>query len=160
LALQEPELSPRELATGFIDQRQYFVPEASVYRLLKARGLITSPPFILLRVPTTSRSPHRGQLVMASRLHLSAGHKLGLVLSVGPTRRLAGRARHEPYARGKPYYPMTQGKIERYHRSLKKRILPKNYYLPDLPVQLQERLAEFVAFYNTQHYNAFLSHKC
>ena len=42
LALQEPELSPRELATAFIDQRQYFVSEASVYRLLKARGLITT----------------------------------------------------------------------------------------------------------------------
>jgi putative transposase len=38
LALQEPELSPRELATAFVDQRQYFVSEAAVYRLLKAQG--------------------------------------------------------------------------------------------------------------------------
>ena len=30
LALREPELSPRELATAFVDQRQYFVSEASV----------------------------------------------------------------------------------------------------------------------------------
>ena len=30
LALKEPELSPRELATAFVDQRQYFVSEASV----------------------------------------------------------------------------------------------------------------------------------
>jgi putative transposase len=30
LALQEPELSPRELATAFVDRRRYFVSEASV----------------------------------------------------------------------------------------------------------------------------------
>jgi putative transposase len=34
LALQAPELSPRELVTALVDQRQYFVSEASVYRLL------------------------------------------------------------------------------------------------------------------------------
>jgi putative transposase len=33
LALKAPELSPRELATAFVDQQQYFVSEASVYRL-------------------------------------------------------------------------------------------------------------------------------
>jgi hypothetical protein len=33
---------------------------------------------------------------------------------------------------------MTQGKIERYHRSMKNRILLENYYLPG---QLEERLA-------------------
>jgi putative transposase len=60
LALKEPEWSPRELATAFVDQQQYFVSEASVYRLLKARGLITSPAFILLKAadhfaqPTTA----------------------------------------------------------------------------------------------------------
>ena len=60
LALKQPELSPRELATAFVDQRQYFVSEASVYRLLKARDLITSPAFILLKAadhfaqPTTA----------------------------------------------------------------------------------------------------------
>ena len=60
LGLKEPELSPRELATAFVDQQQYFVSEASVYRLLKARGLITSPAFILLKAadhfaqPTTA----------------------------------------------------------------------------------------------------------
>jgi putative transposase len=31
---------------------------------------------------------------------------------------------------GGPYHPMTQGKIERYHRSMKNRILLENYYLP------------------------------
>jgi hypothetical protein len=43
LALDEPELSPRELAVSFTDQHSYFVSEASVYRLLKAQDLITSP---------------------------------------------------------------------------------------------------------------------
>jgi putative transposase len=43
LALDLPELSPRELAVRFTDEKQYFVSEASVYRLLKAHDLITSP---------------------------------------------------------------------------------------------------------------------
>ena len=43
LALDQPELSPRELAVRFTDEKQYFVSEASVYRLLKARDLIASP---------------------------------------------------------------------------------------------------------------------
>src|SRR5262249_7013510 len=33
------------------------------------------------------------------------------------------------HSRGKPYHPMTQGKIERWHLSLKSRILLDNYYL-------------------------------
>jgi putative transposase len=45
LAIRQPDLSPRELATSFVDQRRYFVSEASVYRLLKAHDLITSPAF-------------------------------------------------------------------------------------------------------------------
>jgi len=39
LALDEPELSPRELAAKFTDTQNYFVSEASVYRLLKAHDL-------------------------------------------------------------------------------------------------------------------------
>ena len=38
LALDEPALSPRELAVRFTDNESYFVSEASVYRLLKARN--------------------------------------------------------------------------------------------------------------------------
>ena len=49
LALDEPELSPRELATRFTDTESYFVSEASVYRLLKAHDLITSPAFIVMK---------------------------------------------------------------------------------------------------------------
>ena len=48
LALDEPELSPREVAAHFTDVKKYFVSEASVYRLLKAHDLITSPAFIVV----------------------------------------------------------------------------------------------------------------
>ncbi len=49
LALDEPELSPRELAVKFTDEKSYFVSEVSVYRLLKAPDLITSPAFIVVK---------------------------------------------------------------------------------------------------------------
>ncbi len=49
LALDEPELSPRELAVTFTDTQGYFVSESSVYRLLKAQDLITSPAFIVIK---------------------------------------------------------------------------------------------------------------
>ena len=49
LALELPELSPRELAVRFTDERKYFVSEASVYRLLKAHDLITSPAYVVIK---------------------------------------------------------------------------------------------------------------
>ena len=49
LALEEMQLSPRELAVRFTDTRGYFVSEASVYRLLKAHDLITSPAFVVIK---------------------------------------------------------------------------------------------------------------
>ncbi len=49
LALEAPELSPHEIAVCFIDEHDYFVPEASVYHLLKAQVLITSPKFIVIK---------------------------------------------------------------------------------------------------------------
>ena len=49
MALDEPQLSPRELAVRFTDAERYFVSEASVYRLLKAHDLITSPAFIVMK---------------------------------------------------------------------------------------------------------------
>jgi hypothetical protein len=49
LALDEPELSPRELAVTFTDTKGYFVSESSVYRLLKAHDLISSPAFIVIK---------------------------------------------------------------------------------------------------------------
>ena len=49
MALDVPELSPRELATRFTDTQGYFVSESSVYRLLKAHDLITSPAFVVIK---------------------------------------------------------------------------------------------------------------
>jgi putative transposase len=57
LALKQPELSPRELAVSLVDRQQYFVSEASVYRLLKAHDLITSPAFILLKAGDSFAHP-------------------------------------------------------------------------------------------------------
>ena len=44
-----PELSPRELAVRFTDEAEYFVSEASVYRLLKAHDLIAGPAYIVIK---------------------------------------------------------------------------------------------------------------
>jgi putative transposase len=49
MALADGDLSPRELAVKFTDTNQYFVSEASVYRLLKSHDLITSPAFIVMK---------------------------------------------------------------------------------------------------------------
>jgi hypothetical protein len=49
LALEQSELSPRELAVRFTDEKRYFVSEATVYRLLKAHDLITSPAFVVIK---------------------------------------------------------------------------------------------------------------
>lgn len=57
LALDEPELSPREVAVAFTDRERSFVSEASVYRLLKARGLVTSPAFIVMKAADKFANP-------------------------------------------------------------------------------------------------------
>ena len=87
LALEEPALSPRELAVRFTDTRSYFVSESSVYRLLKAHDLITSPAFIVMKAADEFRDKTTApEPAVADRLHLSQGHWLGLVLSVDRAR--------------------------------------------------------------------------
>ena len=62
LALEEPELSPRELAVRFTDTKGYFVSETSVYRILKAHDLITSPAFVVIKAADEFRDkPSRRQ---------------------------------------------------------------------------------------------------
>ena len=45
---------------------------------------------------------------------------------------------------------MTQGKIERWHQTLKNRILLENYYLPG---DLEAQINAFVADYNHRRYH-------
>jgi putative transposase len=211
LAKKEPDLSPRELAVTFTDQKRYFVSEASVYRLLKAHDLITSPAFILLKAadkfaqPTTA--PNQlwqtdftylkvigwGWFYLSTVLDDFSRYILAWKLcttmtatDVSDTLQMALKAsgltranvRHRPrllsdngpsyvsadlgkwleqngmaHSRGRPYHPMTQGKIERWHRSMKNQILLENYYLPG---ELEARIADFVAYYNTRRYHESL----
>ena len=58
------------------------------------------------------------------------------------------------HTRGRPYHPQTQGKIERWHRSLKNQILLENYYLPG---DLEQRIGEFVDYYNHERYHESLN---
>jgi transposase InsO family protein len=59
--------------------------------------------------------------------------------------------RHDmAHVRGAPYHPMTQGKIERWHQTLKNRILLENYYLPG---DLENQIEAFVANYNHRRYH-------
>lgn len=57
LALKETELSPRELAVTYTETQGYYVSESSVYRILKAEGLITSPAFILMKAADKFQNP-------------------------------------------------------------------------------------------------------
>ena len=57
------------------------------------------------------------------------------------------------HVRGAPYHPQTQGKIERYHRSMKSLIKLDLYYTPS---QLEQAIADFVRYYNEQRYHEAL----
>ena len=54
---------------------------------------------------------------------------------------------------GKPLHPQTQGKIERYHRTMKNVIKLDNYYSPE---DLIKAIAEFVNYYNYERYHESL----
>jgi len=58
------------------------------------------------------------------------------------------------HIRGKPYHPQTQGKIERYHRSMKNVVKLNNYYLP---WELEEEIEKFVEYYNNERYHESLN---
>jgi len=55
---------------------------------------------------------------------------------------------------GKPCHPQTQGKIERYHRTMKNVIKLDNYYSPE---DLKEAIAKFVDYYNNERYHESLN---
>jgi putative transposase len=57
------------------------------------------------------------------------------------------------HTRGAPYRPQTQGKIERWHRTMKNVVKLENYYFPE---ELKEALRNFVAYYNNERYHESL----
>ena len=58
--------------------------------------------------------------------------------------------RQMDHVRGAPYHPQTQGKIERWHQTLKNRILLENYFLPG---DLEAQIEAFVEHYNHCRYH-------
>lgn len=211
LALDCPEMSPRELAAKFTDTRKYYVSEASVYRLLKAHDLITSPAFIVIKAADEFRdkttAPNQlwqtdftylkvigwGWFYLSTILDDFSRYIIAWKLcttmkaeDVTDTLQLAlaasgcdsARVAHKPrllsdngssyvstelaewldgngmdHVRGAPNHPQTQGKIERWHQTLKNRILLENYYLPG---DLEGAVHRFVEHYNHARYHESL----
>jgi putative transposase len=211
LALDQPDLSPRQLAVRFTDTESYFVSEASVYRLLKSHDLITSPAFIVIKAADEFRdkttAPNQlwqtdftylkvigwgwfylstvlddfSRFIIAWKLCSTmraadvtatldlALHASGLdqVATAQRPRLLSDNGssyiaadlaewlenHNIEHIRGAAYHPMTQGKIERWHQTLKNRILLENYYLPG---DLKAQIDAFVADYNHRRYHESL----
>jgi len=212
LALERPELSPRELAVAFTDERAQFISEASVYRLLKAHGLITSPAFIVMKAANEFRNkttaPNQlwqtdftylkvigwgwfylstvlddfSRFIVAWKLcttmkvadvtatidlalsaagldHANLVHRPRLLSDNGSSYIAADLAtwldgEGITHIRGAAYHPMTQGKIERWHQTMKNRILLENYYLPG---DLECKIGAFVDHYNNCRYHESLN---
>ena len=211
LALDRPELSPRELAVTFTDTEDYFVSESSVYRLLKAHDLITSPAFIVIKAasefkdqPTAINQQWQtdftylkvigwGWMYLSTILDDFSRYVVAWKLCTGMTSydvtetlELALQASgcdqaevvQKPrllsdngssyvsneladwlsdngmsHVRGAPYHPQTQGKIERWHQTLKNRILLEHYFLPG---DLEKQIERFVDHYNHRRYHESL----
>lgn len=63
------------------------------------------------------------------------------------------KKRNMEHVRGAPYHPMTQGKIERWHRTMKNVVRLENYYSPE---ELEAAIARFVEYYNNERYHESL----
>ena len=212
MALDHPELSPRELAVRFTDEKRYFVSESSVYRLLKSQDLIPSPAYIVIKAADEFKekttAPNQlwqtdftylkitgwgwyylstvlddfSRFIVAWKLcstmkaqdvsdtlelalaksgldHVNVGHRPRLLSDNGSSYISADLAewledKKIEHIRGAPYHPQTQGKIERWHQTLKNRVLLNNYYLPR---ELEAEIAAFVEDYNHQRLHESLN---
>jgi len=212
LALDRPELSPRELAVTYTDEHARYVSESTVYRLLKAQDLITSPAYILMQASDQFQHPSQrvnelwqtdftyckvtgwgwyylstvlddySRYILAWRLcttmsaqdvqitldealaftgldTVKVTHKPRLLSDNGPSYIASGLAKYlndkgMTHTRGRPYHPQTQGKIERWHRSLKNQILLEHYYFPS---ELEAAIKRFVDHYNNERYHESLN---
>lgn len=208
LALKETEMSPRELSVTFTETQSYYISEASVYRILKADGLITSPAFILMKAADKFQNPTTavnqlwqtdftyfkvigwGWFYLSTVLDDYSRYIVSWKLCTSMTSKDASdtleialkqtgfdnvKLKNRPrllsdngpsyisseladwldkhdmkHTRGRPYHPQTQGKIERWHRSLKNQILLENYYFPS---ELKQRIKDFIQYYNTRRYH-------
>jgi putative transposase len=55
---------------------------------------------------------------------------------------------------GRAHHPQTQGKIERYHRSMKSIVKLNTFFFP---WDLEQAIADFVAYYNNERYHESLN---
>jgi transposase InsO family protein len=208
-ALDREDLSPRELAYHITDNQGWFISESSVYRILKSRGLITSPAYIVMAAADEFKDkPERVhqqwqidftyfkiigwgwyylatvmdeysryivhwelckqmETTDAERVVRAAIEKTGLNKDQRP-RLLSDNGscfissefqafvndELSSHVRGAPYHPQTQGKIERYHRTMKNVVKLENYYFPG---DLRRQLHLFVDYYNNQRYHESLN---
>ncbi len=211
IALQKPELTPRELAWHITDSEHYYISESSIYRILKSFDLISSPNYILLSADDKFSNPTEAVnelwqtdftyfkiigwgwyylgTVLDDYSRYILSWKLSSTMSAGDVKSLLDMAleriglsqvkvRHRPrllsdngpcylsaelkeyleerdmdHTRGAPYHPQTQGKIERYHRTMKNVVKLDNYYLPG---SLELEIAKFVDYYNHDRYHEAL----
>ena len=176
MALDYSELSPRELAVRFTDEKRYFVSEATVYRLLKAHDLITSPAYVVIKAAdqfhTKTTRPNEmwqtdftyfkiigwGWMYLSTVLDDFSRYIIAWKLctnmraeDVTDTLDLALEASGCDSA---TVHPQTQGKIERWHQTLKNRILLENYFLPG---DLEAQIEAFVEHYNHRRYHESLN---
>jgi len=211
IALERPDESPRLLAWHITDTYGFYISESSVYRILKAYDLITSPAYILITAADHFKEPTKGvhelwqtdfsyfrivgwgwyylstvmddysRYILAWKLFASM-EATDVMETLDMARERAGidrvRVRHKPrllsdngpcyisealknyieehsmtHSRGARYHPQTQGKIERYHRSLKNIINLQHYYLPG---ELEQEIGQFVEYYNNHRYHESL----
>ncbi len=212
IALEHPEKSPRELAWYITDNQGYYISESTVYRILKAHDLVTSPVYTVVsalnKFPQPTRAPnelwqtdftwfkvaHWGWYYLCTILDDYSRYILACQLCIGMSAeevkqtietaiqftgirnpKVMSRPRllsdNGPcylskalreyleeegilHTRCKPYHPMTQEKIERYHRSMKNILLLENYYSPD---ELENQIGLFVDYYNNHRYHEALN---
>lgn len=211
IALEHPELSPRELAWYITDHQGYFISESSTYRILKACDLVTSPVYQVVSAKDQFENPTKrvnelwqtdftqlnvvgwgryylctvlddfSRYIIAWRLAptmTSDDAKTTLDLAVERTGVEHIKVELRPrllsdngaafvsddlakflkryqlrHIRGAPYHPQTQGKIERYHRSIKSIVKLENFYFP---WDLEQAVASFVDYYNHRRYHELL----